>query len=211
MKWWLKLGISTRIFINLFLLLSMTFGIGLTAIWYAVQFNTMLNRVIAEDMTALQASREIETELANQKGFVTYYFLDGDPKWLNELAVHRRSFVNWLQQAYDVDQNPEHRKLLDQIQEKYEKYKSDKDHVIELYQRGDRKAGEALHWKVRESFFELNELCLRYMHDNESNIKEVQKAGHTRLQRISAVAIIFMSAALVLGGRCWFFSWSPRY
>jgi len=205
MNWWKRLGLSTRMFINLFLLLCTTFGIGLTAIWYADQFNIMLNQVIARDMTALQASREIETELANQKGFVTYYFLDGDPKWLNELAVHRRAFKNWLQQAYDADKKPGHRLLLDQIQVKYEKYKQDKDRVIELYKAGNRKTGEALHWKVRENFFELNDLCIKYMHANESNIKHIQETGHVRLKRISAAAVVFMSAALVLCGLLAFF------
>ncbi len=199
MSWWRQLGLSTRIFINLFLLLSTTFGMGLTSIWYADQFNKMLNQVIVEDMGALQASREIETELANQKGFVTYYFLDGDPKWLNELAVHRRAFMNWLKKAYEIDRKPEHRALLDQIHLKYEKYIKDKDRVIELYQKGNRKTGEALHWAVRENFFELNDLCTRYMHVNESNIKKVQETGHLRLQRISAAAVIFMSASLLLG------------
>ena len=205
MKWWRQIGVSTRIFINLFLLLSTTFGMGLTSIWYADQFNNMLNQVIVEDMAALHASREIETELANQKGFVTYYFLDGDPKWLNELAVHRRAFMNGLQRAYDADTNSEHRLLLDQIQTKYKKYINDKDMVIELYKAGDRRAGETLHWKVREGFFELNDLCIKYMHANELNIKEVQEIGHIRLKRISAAAVVFMTASLFFGGFLAFF------
>lgn len=198
MNWWRQLGLSTRIFIILFLLLSTTFGMGLTSIWYADQFNKMLNRVIVEDMAALQASREIETELANQKGFVTYYFLDGDPKWLNELAVHRRAFMNWLNQAFKIDKKPAQRALLNQIQSKYEKYITEKDQVIALYQDGDRQAGEALHWKVRENFFELNGLCIQYMHANEFNIKQVQAISHLRLKRISTAAVIFMVASLLL-------------
>lgn len=205
MDWWRQFGFSTRIFINLFLLLGTTFGMGLTSIWYADQFNNMLNQVIVEDMTALQASREIETELANQKGFVTYYFLDGDPKWLNELAVHRRAFIKWLDQACEIDQKAEHKAILDQIRTKYEKYKIDKDLVIEFYKGGNRKSGEALHWKVRENFFELNDLCTQYMHANESNIKQVQAIGHLRLKRISAAAVVFMSASLVLGAILAFF------
>lgn len=196
---WRPPGISTRVFINLFMLLCATFGIGLTSIWYSVQFNAMLNQVIEKDMETLRASREMETELASQKGFVTYYFLDGDPKWLNELAVHRKSFMKWLQLAVEVDQNPEHQILLEQIHKNYKQYKADKNEVIELYQTGDRKAGEALHWKVREKFFELSDLCLRYKHANELNMQQVQDESYSRLQRISAVAIFFMSAALVLG------------
>ncbi len=199
MKWWIRLGFSSRIFINMFLLLSTTFGMGVTSIWYADQFNKMLNQVIYEDMAALQASRAIETELANQKGFVTYYFLDGDAKWLNELAVHRREFVKWLEQAYEIDHKPVHIAMLDQIRSKYEKYVKDKDQVIELYQSGDRKKGEVLHWAVRKNFSELNDLCLQYIHATELNIKKVQATGHLRLKRISAVAVFLIAASLVLG------------
>lgn len=198
MNWWRQLGLSTRIFTILVLLLVTIFGMGLTSIWYADQFNKMLNRVIVEDMAALQASREIETELANQKGFVTYYFLDGDPKWLNELAVHRKAFMNWLNQAYKIDKKPAQRALLDQIQSKYAKYITEKDQVIALYKDGGRQAGEALHWKVREHFFELNALCVQYMQVNEFNVKKVQAISHLRFQRISMTAVIFMSVSLLL-------------
>jgi len=198
MSWWQQLGFSARIFLILFFLLCTTFGMGLTSIWYADQFNQMLNQVIVEDMAVLQASREIETELANQKGFVTYYFLDGDPKWLNELAVHRKAFMNWLNQAYKIDKKPTQRAFLDQIQSKYKKYIIEKDQVIALYKNGGRQAGEGLHWKVREHFFELNGLCAQYMQTCEFNVKKIQEVSYLRFQRISTAAVVFMTVSLLL-------------
>lgn len=192
------MGLSTRISVILFFLIFTIFGMGLTSIWYADQFNKMITQVIVEHMAALQASQEIETELANQKGFATYFFLDGDTKWLNELALHRQAFMNSLKKAYAINQNPAQKSILDQIQNKYEKYITDKDRVIELYQAGDRKAGETLHWKVRENFFELNELCNQHLHANELSIKQVQEAGHIRLKRIFAFTVMFMSVSLIL-------------
>ena len=192
------MGLSPRIFGILFLLLFTTFGMGLTSIWYADQFNKMLNQVIVEHMALLQASREIETELANQKGFATYFFLDGDTKWLNEMEFHRQAFMNSLNKAHAIDQNPAQKDMLNQIQGKYEKYVADKDRVIEFYQNDDQSAGESLHWKVREIFFELNKLCYQYLEANELNIKHMQAAGHLRLKRIFLFSVIFMSVALVL-------------
>lgn len=198
MTWWRQTKLSTRIFGLLFLLLCTTFGMGLTAIWYANQYNQMLSQLIVEHMTVLQASREIETELANQKGYATYFFLDGDPKWLNEMAVHRQAFMNALDKAYAIDQNQAQKDMLDQIQGKYKQYVADKDTVIEFYQKGNRKDGEILHWKVREIFFELNALCDQYLRANELTIKQVQEGGQARLKRISAFAVLFMSVSLVL-------------
>ncbi len=199
MSWWPRPGISARIFINLILLLCMVFGIGLTTIWYSSQLNSMLHRLIAEDMAAFQASREMETELANQKGFVTYYFLDHDPKWLNELAVHRGAFLDWYDRAVAVDKKPEHQALLDQIIEKYQKYVADKDQVIEMYQAGQREKGESLHWRVRERFFELNVLCIRYKEANQDHINSIRAEGQTKVDRIFTLTVVFMSAAIVLG------------
>ena len=199
MAWRLKFRISTRIFLNLMLLLLTTFGIGLTTIWYSVQFNTTLNQVIGEDMAALQASREMETELASQKGFVTYFFLDRDTKWLNELAVHRRAFLNWYEQAREVDNKPEHQGLLDHIIATYEQYVADKDRVISLYQADEREKGETLHWKVREKFFDLNALCVNYKHANEVRISQIRNQSKSQMKRIFALTVFFMSAALVLG------------
>ena len=99
MNLWKRPGLSTRIFIILALMLAVSFGMGFTAIWYAGHYNTLLTELIASDMAALDAAREMETALANQKGYVTYYFLDGDQKWLDQLAIHRRSFENWLDRS----------------------------------------------------------------------------------------------------------------
>lgn len=198
MAWWRTIGLSTRIFGILFLLLLTIFGMGLAAIWSANQFNKMISQLIVDHMAALQASREIESELSNQKGFATYYFLDGDTKWLNELAFHRQAFMTSLNKAEAINQHPAQREMLSHIREKYEKYVADKDEVIECYRNGDRRAGEDRHWSVRETFFELNDLCNRYLQANEASIKEIQAAGRLRLKRIFLFAAVFMSVSLAL-------------
>jgi len=200
MSWLRKPGIIIRIFSMLLLLLATLLGMGAISIWYAGQFDTMINRVIVEDIPLFQAAREIETSLVNQKGFVTYYFLDGDPKWLNELAVHRQTFMNWLNQALALDQTPEQKTLLINIQKKYEIYKKEKDRVIALYQKGDRKTGETLHWKVREQFFELKGQVSEYKRFNELNIQKALEVSQGRVQQMAAAAVAFMTFALIFGG-----------
>ncbi|RJP85221.1 MAG: histidine kinase [Desulfobacteraceae bacterium] len=199
MNIWGKPVITTRIFAILFLLLSTTVGMGVTSIWNAGQFNQMINRVIVEDIPAIEAAREIETSLANQKGFATYYFLDGDPKWLNELSVHRKVFLHWLDQALLVNQEPKQRNLLEGIQKKFAVYVTEKDRVIDLYKAGDRKTGEELHWKVREQFFELKEMAATYKQVNELNIQQALETSRAKMQRLSSAAVVFMICALIFG------------
>jgi len=200
MGWLRKPGINTRIFGMLLLLLCTNLGMGVISIWNAGQFNGMINRVIVDDIPSLQASREIETSLVNQKGLVTYYFLDGDPKWLGELAVHRQAFSDWLNQALAMDQTPEQKTLLVNLQKKYAVYVAEKDRVIALYHKGDRKTGEAMHWKVREQFFELKGLAAEYKRVNELNIEKALEASQGRAQGLAAAAVAFMTFALIFAG-----------
>ncbi len=197
---WKKAGLSTRIFIILFLFLGVTFAMGITSIWYASHFNELFHRVVSRDMQALDVSRELATALANQKGYVTYYFLDGDPKWLNELAVHRQAFQKWLDRAYALNPEYDMRKLLEQIRENYAQYIKGKDQVIELYRTGDREAGERLHWKVRRQFSELNDLTMIYKNTNESRIEKAQERSRIEARRLVTAAMIFMGAVLLLIG-----------
>ena len=41
----------------------------------------------------------LETALINQKGFVSYYFMDGDPDWLRQLGEYRQIFKERLDEA----------------------------------------------------------------------------------------------------------------
>lgn len=183
----------------LVLLLAISFVIGFTAIWYAGEYSFLLDEAINKDMAALTAARELETELANQKGYVTYYFLDGDQKWLNELDVHRRAFENWLDKSYDLNRRKDYVRLLNDIRREYGNYIRSKDQVIELYSIGDREAGERLHGEVRKNFFALNDLCVRYKHLNEDIINQILADSQARSRHITTVAGMLMGLNLVLG------------
>jgi signal transduction histidine kinase len=199
MKWWSRLGLLSRIVIILILLLCTALGMGVTTIWYAGLFNKMLNQVIVEDIESLHAARELETALANQKGFVTYYFLDGDEKWLKELETHRIAFKKWLNTAQEHTQFDEDARLLKEIRDKYEVYISQKNKVIELYKHGDRKNGEKLHWDVRKEYFELNELCRQYTHVIGRHIEETKQISRARMRNVSLAAVVLMTATFILG------------
>jgi hypothetical protein len=46
----------------------------------------LLTNVVDKNVVAFQTAEALETALINQKGFVSYYFLDGDPEWLKQLG-----------------------------------------------------------------------------------------------------------------------------
>jgi signal transduction histidine kinase len=171
---------------------------GFTAIWYAGNYNQLLTGLIADDMAALDAAREMETALANQKGYVTYYFLDGDRKWLDQLAIHRRSFESWADRSYEHLKTQESRQMLDTIRRNYENYIRAKDQVIELYAVGDRNAGELLHREVRRSFFELSDLCKKYKAIQEEIIRNEIADSQRKARQITVTVIALMGINFLL-------------
>ena len=199
MKWTHRFTLKFRVFLNIFLLLALTLGVGLTSVWHASQFSGMLAKLVNKDIVALEAARGLQTALANHKGFATYYFLDGDPKWLEQLRAQRRDFQEWLKEAYSMEHKTELDKLLRQIENKYHKYIHAKDTVIALYKSDRRDLGEKQHWAVRSQFFELNDLCRQYEKSIQENMLSARRAGYENFRRLTAIVVTLVLAALGLG------------
>ncbi len=199
MEWFKRIGLSTRIVSHISLILLITLFIGAVAIWQAVSFQKTIDNLIRHNIETLQAAREMQNALANQKGFVTYFFLDGDSKWLQELAAYRKVFERWLRTASEQDKLAAHMALLDRVRDKYHAYISKKDEVIELYKTGDRVRGEKLHWEVRGLFSELNDLTLQYKNLNEEAIAGIQEEGRQQTSRVSSAVIVSLIVSVILG------------
>ncbi len=199
MSLWKPPGLTARILMTLGGILIVCFGMGFSAIWYAARFQSLLSDFIVTEMATLDAAREMENALAHQKGYVTYYFLDGDQKWLDQLAIYRGLFENWMEKCNSYVQHSEAKQVLDTIGKKYEAYIRGKDQVIELYSMGDRDAGERLHRDVRKVFFELSELCKRFKALNEQRIKEEIVVSQKRTRQITLIVVALMAANMVLG------------
>jgi signal transduction histidine kinase len=146
-------------------------GTFLVTVWHLYHIDRLFSEVINEDIAALQAAEELQTALVMQKGFVTYYFLQGSPHWLDKLDNHNESFQRWLQKARQTGQNVSSREILDTIESQYLNYAMARARVIQLYKDGKREQGAELHWSVRSQFFSIVDLCSKY--------KQIYKASIT--------------------------------
>jgi signal transduction histidine kinase len=199
LKWWSQINLSKRIIAHVAILELLTILIGAIAIWYAVGFRNTVNTLVDRQIKALEAAREMENALANQKGFVTYYFLDGDPKWLQELSNYREIFRNWLETAEKMNQDPAHAELIAQISLQYQKYIRNKDRIIEMYRSGDRQKGEQMHWDVRNQFFELNRMCRLYKRLNEEEIYRFRESVRDKSARMASFVVAGLIVSVVFG------------
>lgn len=150
---------------------------------------------------AYQNAEKLQTSLGNQKGFVSYFLLDGDPEWLKQLGVHRQIFRERLKDAAAIPQTEEARTILSTIESQYYRYIDLKDQVIFLYEFGDKERGVELHKTVRKLFFAILADCDRY---KELKTREIQQSASRsfkeadRLRFIAGTLVIATSLIILL-------------
>jgi len=175
--------------------------------WYAYRMDTMLGTVVEKEFLLYRTAQEMELVLANQKGLLTYYLVDGDGKWLKSLGQQRELFLRYLEQAKAMDLNRRQQEMIALIGKKFDEYAAAKDVAIENYQGSGKFASiSSLHEKQREIFFSLLEQCRTFSEEQWRLIDETQHAGSIltkkmRMAQLGAVAIfttVFMVINYIL-------------
>lgn len=67
-----------------------------------------------------------------QKGFLTYYFLDGDADWLRQMERYQQAFLEWLKKAKKSAYTEAMEEILEQIDTEYQGYIRARQEVIRL-------------------------------------------------------------------------------
>ena len=190
-----NITLRTRIYTVLSMLVLITFSGGLVMLWYTYKIEALFKVIIDKNMAAYQVVETLETALVNQKGFVTYFFLDNDPAWLEQLGVYRQIFKERLKEAKDLAELREQEEIINEIERKYNRYITLKDKVIEYYKNGDRETGLKFHGKVRDYFFQTLDLCEKYKKLYIDEMREVKKSS---LNQAMGLRIFTGSAILVV-------------
>jgi signal transduction histidine kinase len=196
---WKRLGLRTRIFLILSALVLTTIGGGLVTLWHNNSMDSLLSSLIDKNVASYQAAEELETALLQQKGFLTYYFLDGDPQWLEEIQKYNQAFIKWLAKARQSADTESMRAIINQIEAEYQKYLVARDRVIGLYREGRREAGAQLHWQVRQQYIDILNLCRRYKLIQENRIARVRAESRARARFINGFALVVVPLVVVLG------------
>ena len=96
---WKRLSLRARLFLLLAALVLTTLLGGLVTVWHTRAMDSLLVSLIDKNVASFQAAEELEASLLHQKGFLTYFFLDGNPDWLRQMEQHQQEFSQWLQKA----------------------------------------------------------------------------------------------------------------
>ena len=196
---WKGLSLRARIIVLLTALMATTLGGGVVTLWHNRAMDSVLDSLVEKNVASFHAADELENALLRQKGFLTYYFLDGSVDWLNQMEQYHQAFLEWLQKARKSSYTEAMGEILGLIDTEYSRLVAARQEVIKLYQAGKREEGEKLHWEVRRQFVALINLCERYKLIQEYAIARVRTESQARARFINAFALVAVPAVGGLG------------
>jgi len=197
---WKPLSLRDRVAALLVVLGLLAVTTGGVGFWYTYRMESLFTQVTEQDMAALQAVENLLRALVKQKGFVSYYFMDSNPAWLDQLYEHRREFKGHLDSADHMLRTEQDHRALAQIRSRYERYVQIKDRVIDFYRKGAREQGLRLHPEVRDLFFQILDLCENYQGETVARVeaaRDESRVGATRIRVLAGAGIL---AAVSLTG-----------
>ena len=193
------ISLRTRIYLLLTALVFVTIMGGLVMVWYTYRMEGLLTNIISKNMATFYAAEGLEIALVNQKGFVSYYFLDGDPDWLRQLGEYRQIFKERLKEAKTLIETEHQEKAIARIEAEYSRYILFKDQVILHYKEGDRQTGARLHKETRNRFFTILDLCEEYKALHRKAIEQVREQSFLQARNLRLAAGTAILAVLILG------------
>jgi signal transduction histidine kinase len=196
---WKRLNLRTRVFVLLAALILTTLAGALVTLWHNEATDALLGSLIEKNVASFHAAEELEAALLRQKGFLTYFFLDGNPQWLADMEKNQRVFEEWLEKARQSSYTAPMGELIKKIDSDYHRYVVARAKVIDLYKEGRREEGTKAHWQLRSQFTELIRECLQYKVIHEYAIARVRTEGKARAKFINAFALGAMPVVGMLG------------
>lgn len=194
MRMWNKISLSNRIYFLLCSLVLVTSAGGMILVWYTYHIDERLTSIIDKNLGAYHAAVGLEAALVNQKGFVSYYLLDSDPDWLEQLGTYRQIFKERLRTARALVEDGRQREAINRIAAEYTRYITIKDHVISYYEIGEQNAAAELQPLSRKMFFNILYLCENYKDSHMAKILDAKAKAHVQartLRMVAFTAVIF--------------------
>lgn len=196
---WNRINLRMRIYVVLITLILITLAGGVIMVWYTYRIQEIMTTIIDKNVAAFQSAEELEIALINQKGFVSYYFLDKDPEWLKRLAEYRQIFKERLSEVrLHIETRPQ-KDAIAKIESEYLQYISSKDQVIKYYMDGSLNIGTQLHKEVRNHFFKVLKLTDDFKEVLLTQIREARDDSLAQAKKLRIVAGIAVANVFILG------------
>ncbi len=193
------ISLRARILTMLFCLVVITMLGGLVSIWHSTKMEGYVSYLIEEQIPAFQTAQELKQALVMQKGYISYYFQDPDPGWLEMLETADTEFKRIIEKAGSEGSYSAESKILKAIASKYKGLSEKRDRIIELYSSGRAEEGFKLHTQARIEFFDIIELCDEFTEATLKRISSAKVRSRDEANLIHRFALITLTVVILLG------------
>ncbi|WP_022666418.1 ATP-binding protein [Desulfospira joergensenii] len=192
-----QLSLKNRVYLVNAILLLITLIGAVLMIWYTYKTEKIFKNIIDKNIVVYQSAEALGTSLVNQKGFVSYYLLDKNPSWLDQLSRYRARFDEHLKTVEAIVSEEWERQAVVQIHSRYENYVRVRDQVIALYKSGKYERGSVLHKDIREDFSNILELCEKFKSFHKDKIAQAVKKSQKESNRLRYIALLGIVTVIV--------------
>ncbi|MBA3011680.1 MAG: histidine kinase [Desulfobacula sp.] len=192
------MSLRNRVYLVNAILLCITLIGAVLMVWYTYKIEKIFKDIINKNLVIFQSAEALGTALVNQKGFLSYYLLDSNPDWLDELSKYRLQFDDHLKVLNSLVDEPWEKKAIVQIEKEYRFYIASKDKVIGMYKAGDRENGFALHKKIRNIFVEIYEMCDHFKSVHKNMMKEAIEISQREANQLRYIALMAIVSVILL-------------
>lgn len=168
-------------------------------LWYGTRIQTFFSGLFERQVYAVDAAMRMESALAAQRGFLTYYSLDFDATWLKRLSEQQSSFEHELAKVRAFTDEDSARKLLNDIESGFLRLTVERERVVELIDAGDKTGAAAIQAGARKRFDMLLTQCELFLDSLRSDLERNREEGIGRMRLVNAMASVFLPSCLVLG------------
>jgi len=197
----IPISLRSRLFVIFLAIFLIVLVCSISAAWNAHRVNSMLAGVMQKDLALYENTREMELALANQKGYLTYYFVDGNEKWLDSLERYQQQFRLNLDAALALDIDNRQHDSLREISRKHDDYLQAKDKAIGEYRSGTGPEFiSGTHERQRQLFFSLLEACRSFSDYQWQMVAGTREVAIQRSRQLALTAMWSMAAFVALCG-----------
>src|SRR3989339_306111 len=145
------LSLKSRVYLVNAVLLGITLVGAVLMVWYTYKIENVFKTIISRNVVIFESAEALGTDLINQKGYVTYFFQDGNPEWLVELARYRTRFENTLEELKTQIMDPIRKLILQVDTEEGTGKPRDEVDALQRGVLGLLEDAEETHQKLRQS------------------------------------------------------------
>lgn len=192
------LSLKNRVYLVNAILLCTTLIGAVLMIWYTYKIEKIFKDIIDKNIVIYQSAESLSTSLIKQKGFVSYYLLDRNPSWMDQLDSIRTLFKEHLATVKSLVEEEWEKQAIIQIELNYKNYVSTKNKVIDLYKSGKNNEGAILHKNVRKDFSKILKLCEQFKSFHKNNIAQAIKTSQQESNQLRYIAILAIITVIFL-------------